>query len=728
MASSMDDKSPAGTNAWALNRSDAATGVMLLIILAIMATSRTAHYLLFHTMAELFAIVVSLSIFMLTWVGQRYLVNGYLIVLGAAYGAIGLVDVFHTLTFRGMNLFPGVSTNYPTQFWLIARFLEALALLCAPLFIDKKPRFHRVSIGFMAIALGASGAVTLQVFPATFIDGIGLTPFKVYSEYIIIGMMAAAMVLLFRARQHFEPRIFFLLATSLVLAVVTEFCFTRYGNFYDFSNELGHYFRFLTVAMAFMAIVISGVRHPMDLIFREVDALNKKLSESEAFNTSVFDSIVDGVAVLDASGVIIAVNTSWHRFAQENSAQSPVIGFVGLNYLDYLHTCAQAGVPDCGAHESAVADVVVSGIRAVLSGVQSRFEIEYPCHSPELQRWFHLKVSPLYGTRRGAVVAYEDISDRMRIEAALQESERRMSAVFQASPIGIVISRVQDGKILDINDAGLRLYHYKREEALGHTVAELGAYVEPQQRVELLKLLREQGFVEGFLIDFRTHDGTVGVIETSARLIEIKGETCLLVMLTDVTERERSQAQVYDQAFHDTLTRLPNRRLLGNRSQQAIAASARSGRYGAVLMLDLDNFKPLNDEHGHDKGDLLLVEVAARLKGCVREMDTVARVGGDEFVVMLSELSTDATESRHLAATVAEKIRCALAHPYSLTVLHAGQSAVTIEHLCTASIGVALFINDEVAQNDLLNRADTAMYQAKRAGRNMICFFDGASA
>jgi diguanylate cyclase (GGDEF)-like protein len=258
---------------------------------------------------------------------------------------------------------------------------------------------------------------------------------------------------------------------------------------------------------------------------------------------------------------------------------------------------------------------------------------------------------------------------------------------------------------------------------MGRTVAELSTYVEPQQRVTLLKLLRERGSVDGFLIDYRTHDGAVGVVELSGRVIELEGALCLLAMLADVTERERSQALVHEQAFHDTLTQLPNRRLLGNRLQQAMVAAKRTGCYGALMYIDLDNFKPLNDLHGHDMGDLLLIEVATRLKGCVREMDTVARVGGDEFVVMLSELHVDMAESTLQSATVAEKVRSVLTLPYRLTLQHAKQCGATIEHLCTASIGVALFVNDEVAQDDLLNLADVAMYQAKRSGRNMVRFY-----
>jgi len=188
-----------------------------------------------------------------------------------------------------------------------------------------------------------------------------------------------------------------------------------------------------------------------------------------------------------------------------------------------------------------------------------------------------------------------------------------------------------------------------------------------------------------------------------------------------------SENHIRHLAFHDTLTQLPNRRLLNDRLGQAMAASKRSGRYGAVLFLDMDNFKPLNDTYGHDVGDLLLIEVARRIIRCVREMDTVARFGGDEFVVMLSEVDVDKQLSVAKAGIVAENIRATLAEPYSLVRKQEGNEETTVKHLCTSSIGVALFINHEANQEDVLKWGDMAMYQAKEDGRNRIRFFDGQS-
>jgi len=193
-------------------------------------------------------------------------------------------------------------------------------------------------------------------------------------------------------------------------------------------------------------------------------------------------------------------------------------------------------------------------------------------------------------------------------------------------------------------------------------------------------------------------------------------------VLLDITKRKQMEEQVRQLGFFDQLTNLPNRRLLKDRLVQTLSASDRTGMFGALLVLDLDNFKVLNDTHGHLVGDALLVEAAARLKNCVRLTDTPARFGGDEFVVMLSELSVDENESRQIAGQVAEKIRGILAEPFMLTVEHEGQTDVYVQHHCTTSIGVVLFRGKAAGLEHLIQSADAAMYQAKAGGRNQVRF------
>ena len=207
--------------------------------------------------------------------------------------------------------------------------------------------------------------------------------------------------------------------------------------------------------------------------------------------------------------------------------------------------------------------------------------------------------------------------------------------------------------------------------------------------------------------------------EAEVELLKSCASLALLVI-----EYHRAEEKIRNLAFFDALTQLPNRRLLDDRLGLAMASSKRSGRYAALMFLDLDNFKPLNDGYGHAVGDLLLIEVAERLSACVREIDTVARFGGDEFVIMITELDESRDESAVQARLVAEKIRSVLAEPYRLIIKKCGMPDQEIEHHCTASIGVVLFINHVADQDEILKWADAAMYQAKEDGRNSIRFYD----
>ena len=188
--------------------------------------------------------------------------------------------------------------------------------------------------------------------------------------------------------------------------------------------------------------------------------------------------------------------------------------------------------------------------------------------------------------------------------------------------------------------------------------------------------------------------------------------------IQDITERKESENQIQELALYDPLTSLANRRLLKDRLLHAIATSHRKHNYGAVLMLDMDNFKALNDTKGHDVGDALLVEIAQRLKSCVRDTDTIARLGGDEFVVILEWLGEDEEMGCKRAMDLAEKIRATLGNPYLL-----GEKDSHVHH-ASVSIGVAVFQGAQKNENELLKRADIAMYEAKDLGRNRTCFFN----
>ncbi len=216
-------------------------------------------------------------------------------------------------------------------------------------------------------------------------------------------------------------------------------------------------------------------------------------------------------------------------------------------------------------------------------------------------------------------------------------------------------------------------------------------------------------------IDFRHKSGAVGVLDYSGRIIEVKGEQLIVGMWSDVTARLTAEKEVQTLAFYDPLTHLPNRRLVHDRLRQALVSGRRSGNHGALLFIDLDNFKTLNDTLGHDVGDLLLQQVAQRLITCVRDGDTVARLGGDEFLVMLEHLHGEPKDAVAQVKGVGEKILAALNQHYQLG---------TYPHHSTPSIGITLFSDGAETIDELLKQSDLALYQAKESGRNAMRFFD----
>lgn len=322
-------------------------------------------------------------------------------------------------------------------------------------------------------------------------------------------------------------------------------------------------------------------------------------------------------------------------------------------------------------------------------------------------------------------VVLSDITDRKRQDEVLREQEEFFRMIAENTEDFIAVLDPQ-GRRLYNNPTYARLFGDTERLRGTDSFAE----IHPDDRERIKRVFRETVKTGiGLRTDFRfvLADGSIRHMESRGGLIrDNQGQAWRVVVVSrDVTERKLAEDKIYHLAFYDALTQLPNRRLLNDRLVQTMAARKRSGRFGALMFIDLDNFKPLNDRYGHAIGDLLLVEVARRISTCVREMDTVSRFGGDEFVVLLSELDVDHAKSGIEAGIVAEKIRIALADPYVLTMPQQGEAETIVTHYCTSSIGVALFINHQASANEILKNADLAMYQAKNGGRNTVCFSEG---
>ncbi len=312
--------------------------------------------------------------------------------------------------------------------------------------------------------------------------------------------------------------------------------------------------------------------------------------------------------------------------------------------------------------------------------------------------------------------------ERARAEADRLEQQEQYGLLLNSTAEGIY-GVDTDGICTFVNSACLRMLGYKHPEDLigkevhmliHHTYQDGRPYPVEECKVRSSTLGGRSAHADNE-IHWRA-DGSSFPVEYWSHPIYRKDRlTGAVVTFIDITERKRVSAEINRLAFHDPLTHLPNRRLLIDRLEQALASSARSGKAGALLFIDLDNFKNLNDTLGHDIGDLLLKQVAQRLVLCVREGDTVARLGGDEFVILLEELNKDTLEAAAQTEHVVEKIIEMLSKPYQLA---------SYVYQCTTSIGATLYSDKHQTTDELMKQADIAMYQAKNAGRNNLRFFD----
>ncbi len=434
----------------------------------------------------------------------------------------------------------------------------------------------------------------------------------------------------------------------------------------------------------------------------EQKQLGQRLRDFQFYTRSLFESNIDALMTSDPSGIITDVNKQMESLT--GCTRDELIGAPFKNYFTDQERAEE-------------------GINLVLS---ERKVINYELTArgrDGKETVVSYNAATLYDRDRrlqGVFAAARDITERKQVEERLRVSDIALKAISQ----GVIITN-SDQYILSVNDAFVTITGYSQEEVLGRNCRFLeGALTDPQTIDATRLATKNSTDFSGEILNYRK-DGTIfwNYLTISPVRDELGKLAHFIGVIRDITEHKLMEDQVRQLAFYDPLTKLANRRLLNDRLGQAMNASKRNACYGALMFLDLDNFKPLNDTHGHVVGDLLLIDAAARIKSCVREVDTVARFGGDEFVVMLGKLETDKAASDSQAQNIAEKIRAALFKPYFLNISCDGKADVTVEHHCSVSIGVMVFINHEGSQDDLLRMADAAMYEAKEGGRNRIGFY-----
>ncbi|OIR17610.1 cyclic di-GMP phosphodiesterase Gmr [mine drainage metagenome] len=435
------------------------------------------------------------------------------------------------------------------------------------------------------------------------------------------------------------------------------------------------------------------------------------LREAENRYRSIFENSIEGIFQTSASGDYLIVNSALAEMYGYNSPDDLMHDLNNIQQQLYVSPMRR--------------DEFIQAM--AIHGRVSNFESQV--YKKDGSTIWISENARMVCDNHGKILYYEgtvqDITDlrtaqeslRLSEEIAQQSLEALKHQKFALDKHAIVSVTNVDGRITYANEKFCEVTGYSLEELIGKDNAIVNSGYHPEGFFKGMYSVVASGNSWHAEVCNRAKDGHLYWVDaTIAPYLGDDGKPeSYITISTDISQRKAAEETSHHLAFYDQLTHLPNRRLLLDRITQALAASVRSGRHGALLFLDLDHFKVLNDTLGHDVGDLLLLQVAKRLESCVREGDTVAHIGGDEFVVLLESLSTSPVEAATQTEVVGEKILSLLNKPFQLDI-HEYQSS--------PSIGVVIFSDQQHTQDNLLKQADIAMYQAKSAGRNTLRFFD----
>lgn len=654
---------------------------------------RAASMLQIHLLEELFAVIVAILIAVISWYDLKNNANSKSGILLAGFTIVAIMDLVHALTYDGMpKLIIENSTHRAIFFWLAGRAFVALtlALIVQPI---QFALFRRTWL-FMALLVSAVivwiGTVKLDWVPNTFVPKLGVTPFKIRCEYFLSGIdMLLFLVFIYQATEKNRQQ-FFAFASACLVMALGELMFTGYTAPSDFHNIFGHTFKILSYGFLYRHAFVSAVELPYQRLF----VSERLLQASEERFALAMQGANDGLWDWNLETDEVYYSPRWKE----------MLGFRD----DEIEHQLDAGLMRVHPNDRAR---VLKAIDDYTSGHSSSFSIEMRMRHKD-GHWINI-LSRAFLVRRKSdghplrlVGTHVDITDHKQLEESLQ----LYSLIYQSSAEAVMVTD-SNNRIVAVNPAFSHDTGYTLEEVVGKNpkLLKSGHHDKDFYR-EMWSSLLKKGQWQGELWD-RRKDGSDHIKFANISVIRNADGSIYrhVSQFYDITEKKQSEELIWRQANFDVLTGLPNRSMFQDRFNQEIKKSHRTGLPIALLFIDLDHFKEINDTLGHSIGDLLIKEASQRLVTCVREPDTVARFGGDEFTILLAEM-TDPSCIAHITQDILKK----LAKPFQL-----GHEIAYV----SASIGIALYPEDASNIEELLKNADQAMYQAKDAGRNRFCYF-----
>ena len=487
------------------------------------------HYLLFHSLAEIFSVVIACGIFMFVWNSRKFLDNNYFIFIGIAYLFIAFIDTLHTLAYKGMDIFQGYDSDLATQLWIQARFIQSMALVIAPLYLKKKIKLHYVFVILTSVVtLLLASVFYWKNFPTCFIEGQGLTHFKIFSEYFISGILFLAILLLTKKKAYFDSKVFKLLIASISVTIFSEVCFSHYVSIYGLFNLTGHFLKIIAFYLIYKATIEIGLTKPYELIFR-----NLKISEQK-----LFEEKNKAQTYLDIAGVIMVVIDNKQKVTLINKKGCDILGYeapevIGKNWFDSF-------VPQSVREETrqVFLDLISGKIEP-----NEYFEnsILTKDSNERLIAWHNKILRDEKGKCIATLSSGEDITERKQFELTLKESEERFRVAVDNYP-SIFVIYDSEQRIRFMNAYGVRIYGISKEKIIGHRCEEIHATQVSSTFLPVLKKVFETKTTHTVECPMYFSSGTFTFVMTYVPMLDEKGEIKQVLGISyDVTERKLAE-------------------------------------------------------------------------------------------------------------------------------------------------------------------------------------------
>lgn len=661
---------------------------------------RNQDLLVLHLLLEGFSIVACVLIASTATLvrDQERLSSATLLAFG--FSLIAGLDILHAVSLEGMpGFFFEASTSKAIFFWISARTVEVATILLFGLNfrVIKSPAIGVASAILVGALILYIGAYQFESIPALFIHNAGVTTLKVQIEYIIIAVNFICAALFYsrwrRDRKDQDIKI----STACFIVGVGEFSVTGYLAPTDAVVILGHIFKASAYALLCHAIYVSNILDP-----------RKRLAESQR---AIEIQKRELNRILCEMPIEVMRFDLKLRYLYANPAHEERIGKLCEEVI---------GLPWHEQVPAALRQEIEPHLKKAMSGARAEFSLSYRDRNLETQ-----DVDAIASLQRGnsgqgesILAIFMDVTARENAKRQLIKSLAEVSELRAALDAHAIVAITNaKGVITQVNDKFCQISKYPRSALLGKTHRIINSGYHPREFfVSLWKTIASGAVWTGEICNKDKDGGLYWVHTTIVPFIGAEGIPVQYIAIrADITQRKEAEQRAQELAYYDPLTGLPNRRLMSDRLRASMLAGSRNGHFHALMILDLDNFKEINDSQGHAQGDELLRQVAGRLSDCVRQGDTVARLGGDEFVVLINGLNSSENYASIEAHGVAEKIRSSIERSFELN----GQTAYT-----SASIGISLFGPDSQPDDDLLKQADIALYRSKESGKNQASLFN----